>query len=72
MRFLTFGVHQISYEGLKKFNHGGAYFGRGLLVALMRSALGALAELASEMTAYESDWKPTLSIGAVSADVIQT
>ncbi len=70
MRFSTFGVHQISYEGLKKFNHGGAYFGRGLLVALMRSAIRALVDSASEMTPFQRDLKPALSIRAVSADSV--
>jgi hypothetical protein len=70
MRFSTFGVHQISYEGLKKFNHGGAYLGRGLLVALMRSAPGALVDSASAMAPYQRDLKPALSIRAVSADSV--
>jgi hypothetical protein len=70
MRFPTFGVHQISYEGLKKFNHGWAYVGRGFPVALMRSALGALVDSASAMTPYQRDLKPALSIRAVSADSV--
>ena len=31
-------MHQISYGGLKKFNHGGAYLGLGWIDALVRSA----------------------------------
>jgi hypothetical protein len=45
-----FGVHQNSYEALKKFHDGWAYFGRGWIVDLLRSTIGALTDLLSAMT----------------------
>jgi len=47
-----FGVHQNSYEALKKFHDGWAYFGRGWIVGLLRSTIGALTDLLSAMTLY--------------------
>jgi hypothetical protein len=58
MRFPTFGVHKISYEGLKKFNHGWAYLGRGWIVALLRSAIGDAHQLSERDDAVPRDLKP--------------
>jgi hypothetical protein len=63
-----FGVHQNSYEALKKFNHGGAYLGRGWIVTMLRSTIGALVESASAITPQQTDHDRALSIRAVSKD----
>ena len=47
-----FGVQQISYEALKNFHVGWAYFGRGWIVGLLRSTIGLLTDLLSAMTLY--------------------
>src|SRR5580693_1606904 len=63
-----FGVHQNSYEALKKFNHGGAYLGRGWIVTLLRSTIGALVESASAITPHQTDHERALSMRAVLKD----
>ena len=61
-----FGVHQNSYEALKKFNHGGAYLGRGWIVTLLRSTIGALVESASAITPHQTDHDaPSAPRGAI-------
>jgi hypothetical protein len=63
-----FGVHQNSYEALKKFNHGGAYLGRGWIVTLLRSTMGAIVESASAITPHQTDHERALSMCAVLKD----
>jgi hypothetical protein len=71
MGFPRFVVHQNSYEALKKFHDGWGYFGRGWIVGLLRSTIGALTDLLSAMTLYLGRSRASVEYSrAVSADSV--